>query len=495
MKYNILFIIADQHNAKTLGCYGHPDVRTPYLDQLAADGMRFNKAYTQSPICTPSRMSIFTGQYPHNHGYFGLKGRHPDHLPTMLTHFKKHGYVNGIVGKFHTPRSWMSKDCDFVKDVKAHEHEDGHSDYLDYLANKGLEPDEMPEWQGGGQSYDARAHKLSEEDTQEGWIAQECMRFLEETKDAENPFFLYMSMPKPHQEYLPAQRFWDLYNEQELTLPCNANDTVEGRHAVVKNRQKRFQAEPTPYWTVFEPRTFEAGRRRILHGYYGCVSMVDDAAGKVLNKIEQLGKRESTIVIYTSDHGDFAGEHGMIEKAPGIAFDAITRVPMIWRLPGKIKECAVSQALVETIDLFPTLCSMNEIPIPDYCDGKNIQDILEGKELEVRDVAVTENPLTKTIYTHEYKLVHYIEEMTEGKDFGELYDLKNDPWELSNLYFQEEYSSVIDDLRTRLLNWLIRTSRYQTVHPMPEGDVYEEDNKIGLNTVKINLERRSLNYL
>jgi arylsulfatase A-like enzyme len=199
----------------------------------------------------------------------------------------------------------------------------------------------------------------------------------------------------------------------------------------------------------------------------------------------------------------------MIEKAPGIAFRCVTRIPFIWSWPGHLPKSEVRDSLVESIDFVPTICDLIGIPEPNWVDGENIRTILrEGGE--VRDIAVTENPITKTVHTKRYKLTQYLPEMCDGKDFGELYDLEKDPWELTNLYFDPEYQSVIQDLRYRLYCWLIRTQRYITVNPKAPDkewneewgrtwelatDLHDEDGRLGFSFIEKMLERDWINYL
>ena len=151
-KPNVVFLFSDQHSANVLGCYGNQQVHTPNLDKLAQSGVRCTKAFTQNPVCTPSRMSYFTGQYVHNFGYYGLMGPSPSNLPNMISHFKKSGYNTGLIGKIHTPTGWLSKDSDVTLDSCDHEHLDHRNDYHYYLKNLNLlelsEHPKIPEWSG-----------------------------------------------------------------------------------------------------------------------------------------------------------------------------------------------------------------------------------------------------------------------------------------------------------------------------------------------------------
>lgn len=529
-KPNILLLYSDQHNSRVLGCYGNNEIKTPNLDKLAEEGIRFNNAYTQNPICTPSRICILSGQYVHNFGNYGLMGRAPMHLPHLFKHFKRYGYMTGMAGKTHTPTGWLTPDCDFVGDGYGFEipvtkwnvdKEEGcqgmnHDSYTHYLSQKGLGKDRddkiLQEWyelyqHNHGQGVDARSSRLEEDETIEAWSADQAIKFIEKAQEEDKPFCFWMTVPRPHQTYAPAKKFWDMYDEDKLTLPPNSENTMEGRHISARKTQKGFQESEE--WRIFEPKDWESSRRRVLHGYYANVSQVDDAMGRVLDKLDELGIRENTIIVYTSDHGEFAGEHGMIEKAPGIGFRCVTRVPSIWSWKGHLQEGETRDALVESIDFLPTVSKLAGIPLPNWVDGCDISSVLE-KDDDVRDIAVTENAVTKTIHTKKYKFTQYLPEMNNGKDFGELYDIEKDPWELKNLYFDKEYENVKNELRYKLYCWLVKTTRNVTVNPKaPSEDwvkgwdrsweiadeLYDDDGKIGFDFIKRYIDKGWMNYL
>ncbi len=280
---NVLFILADQHNAKVLGHQGHPDVRTPHLDRLAAAGTRFDTCIAQNPICTPSRVSFLSGQYPHNHGYYGLNGPNPGGLPTILGHFRRAGYTTAAAGKIHCPEYWVEDDCDHFREVSGGCSIGGNPEYAAYLRERGLfarrDADRQPG--GRGQSIDGRVSNLAYEDSDEGWTVREARGFMADAAARGQPFFAHVSLPKPHQLYTPSEPFWSLYDEDRLTLPPNADyDLAAAREAPHFIRQAAGYRDGG--WTLFEPRTFEAGRRRKLRGYLGCVSQVDHAVGELL---------------------------------------------------------------------------------------------------------------------------------------------------------------------------------------------------------------------
>ncbi len=467
---NVLWIISDQHNAKVLGHKGHPDVRTPHLDRLAAEGTRFENAVTQNPICTPTRVSYISGQYPHNHGYYGLSGPRPQGLPTVFGHFRRAGYRTAAIGKIHCPEYWVEDDCDLYHETTGCSVGGRCEAYADYLAERGLTHLEdhgaMEEFgKRGRQTVEGRPSKVSYEDSQEGWSVRRAAAFMDDCAEAGAPFLCHVSLPKPHQCYTPARRFWDLYDESTLTLPPNADYDMRaaGKPPHLVRAAERWR---TGDWTLFEPHTFEAGRLRKLHGYLGNVSHVDHAVGELLAHLREGGLEENTIVLYSSDHGDYACEHGILEKAPGISADAITRVPWMWRWPGRIAAGRTAEELAEIVDFAPTVCSLAGLPPMPTADGHDLSPLLQGETGEVRRLAVTEFAWSKSVRKGKFRYVHYPpamfpDEHPEG--FAELYDLEADPWEMRNLAGDPAHAGLIDEMRKDLLDWLITTTRPRTV--------------------------------
>ena len=446
---------------------GLTDAKTPNLDRMADEGVRFDNAITQNCICTPSRMSFLSGQYCHNHGYYGLSGPNPNGLPTMLGHFRRNGYTTAAIGKIHCPEYWVEHDSD-VYHEPCHCSIDGRSKkYAAYLEERGLTDLEdhgaMQEFgDRGRQTCEGRPSKVSYRDGQEGWIVSETIEFIQDAQEKGQPFFAHVSLPKPHQCYTPAQEFWDLYDEESLTLPPNADNEDPHMAPHLKALAERVRKGE---WALFEPKTFEAARLRKLHGYLGNVSHVDHAVGELLQWIDDNDLGDDTIIVYSSDHGDYATEHGAMEKAPGICHDAITRIPYIWRWPGHFKAGHVAEELVETVDVSSTLTQLCGLPWLETSDGYDISHLLRGENGEVREIAVTEFSNSKSVRKSDWRLVWYPKDMFKDKypdGFGELYNLKDDPWEMHNLYFEPEHQDKIAELRTDLCEWLVTTTRPTT---------------------------------
>jgi choline-sulfatase/uncharacterized sulfatase len=467
---NVLFILSDQHNAKVLGHKGHPDVKTPNLDRMATEGVRFDNAITQNPICTPSRVSWLSGQYCHNHGYYGLSGPEPKGLPTVLGHFRKAGYRTAAIGKIHCPENWVENDSDLCHDTCGCSIGGRSGEYAAYLEEKGLSNLEdhgsMQEFgDRGRQTVEGRPSKVSYEDGQEGWSVRKATEFMEQCATDDVPFFSHVSLPKPHQCYTPAKEFWGLYDESKLTLPPNADYDMKDKAPHLRQMADGWH---TRDWQLFEPKTFEAGRLRKLHGYLGNISHVDHAVGQLLDWLDENNQSENTIVVYSSDHGEYACEHGIMEKAPGICSDAITRIPMIWRWPERFKAGHVAGEIVETVDMANTLCALTGLDAMETADGKNISHMLRGESGEVRSIGVTEFAWSKSVRKGKHRLVYYPREMFADEypeGFGELYNVEDDPWEMRNLFFHPGYAKVIGELQRELTDWLITTARPATILP------------------------------
>ncbi|MDP0496491.1 MAG: sulfatase-like hydrolase/transferase [Verrucomicrobiota bacterium JB024] len=475
-KMNVVMVLADQLNANWLGCAGHPQALTPRLDAFAATGMRFDSAYCQNPICTPSRVSILSGQYCHNHGYYGLSGPAPAKLDNLFRHFRRHGYRTAAYGKLHlpeAPRNWIADDVDEFGDT--YETADGvfgESEFLDGLERKGLR-DLEDSWHNENNygkpsiAIDAMPSQLPLEETQEMWCVRKAMDFMQQ--DHEQPFCIQVAFQKPHHPLLPNERFWNLYPE-DLDLPSTWDLSPETRPP---HFQQRWEE-----WREYQPEfgregdSFEDFVRRSWRGTLACVSQIDYVFGQLLDFLKSSGLEENTIVVFGSDHGAYHGHYGILEKAPGICSDAVCRVPMLWRVPGVTSAGKASRQLVENVDMAPTLSSLCGLPSMEMADGCDISSLLAGSSDAVREIAVTENVWSKALRWENWRFVHYQQKAFAGQDVGELYDIENDPEETRNLYHDEERRELIETCRRKLLEWLIETQRAVTTQQTVKYENY-----------------------
>ena len=490
-KPNVLFLFSDQHSAKILGHKGHPHVKTPNLDRLACEGVSFDNAVTQNPICTPSRVSFLSGQYCHNHQYYGLGGENPNGLPNLFGHFKNHGYKTAAIGKIHCPNDFITNDCDYLNDI----YESGK--YRDYLKKLGIDKIEdsghLTEFEYEGyQPVDARVSSIEYRNSTEGYIVSEAIDFMEKAHKDEEPFFVFTSMQRPHECYTPSEPFWSMYDDVNMSLPISMNQEAKDKAPHLKKTAEEFK---NGFWIKFEPKTYNEAAMRKYKGYLGCVSQVDFAVGELLSYLDEKDIADDTIVIYSSDHGEYVCEHNIMEKAPGICSDMVTRIPLLFRYKSKVNAGVSPIQLAEAVDVSATLCSLCGIEGMETSDGKDLSDILMGGTHEMHEIAVTENLWSKSMRKGEYRFVYYPQKMFEKEypdGFGELYDLGNDPYELDNLYFDNKYTSLINEFRTELFDWLVTTTRPKSIVC---SDKIQSDRKISISDIEQINKMGNKNYL
>lgn len=456
-RMNVLHIMSDQHQAAVTGYEGHPQVKTPNLDRLAASGVRFLRCYTQNTICTPSRVSILSGQYCHNHGHYGLHGPRPHALPSFFSHFKAQGYRTAGIGQLHTPnnpRNWLETHLDYFADsFFSIDAINGQTRWYAELEALGLK--EKNEFYVNEKGLDKGKHKerpseLPFEYSQEGWCVREAIRFMDES--GEKPFCIQVSLERPHDPCVPAKEFWDMYPD-DLELP-------ETFHDDCSHRPPHFR-EMHDGWRKQTGDDYLNAARRRWKGYLGSITHTDHAVGQILDYLEQKELADNTIVIYHADHGGYMSSYGIHEKAPGICSEAVCRIPYIWRVPGVTEAGRVCGQFVENVDLAPTIAALCGLPPMLAADGFDISGLLGGGDGPVREIAVTECPHSKAVRWRNWRFVHYQPD-TFGEDVGELYDLDADPLERTNLYRDPAHQDLINDLRRKLLEWLIGTTRIRT---------------------------------
>lgn len=455
-KPNVLFLFSDQHNAKCMSCAGHSDIKTPHLDRLAEEGVRFANAFANNPICTPSRISFLSGLYPSTHGYYGLYGNEPEApMKSIFKHFKEQGYRTGALGKLHTPRYWIEDDCQFVYDE--------FIEYPKYLEGAGLY--ELNDNRAFTGDRDGEASQISLEHSCEIALAKQTKRFIRnegEPKDRGKknaPWFAWVSFSRPHQPYTPSDPFASMYDPELIELP----PIGENEKDFIKQQRSKFS---------------EKRLRQLVSAYYGLISQVDHAIGLILEELERMGQLENTIIVYTSDHGDYAGEHGLIEKKGGISYRAIVQIPMIVRLPGVKKDGSIREEIVESVDMFPTLCNLAGIETPNTVQGISFSEMVLGGDCPGRESALTENPYRKAIATKEWRYVANL----YGEQEDELFNIKDDPWELNNRIHDPECADVAKEMLRMLMDKTVKARKpMTTINGNWHEHVFDEDGRIDLN--------------
>ena len=451
---NILWMTSDQHHA---GCMGHaerPEVRTPNLDALANNGTSYTRAYCNSPICGPSRCSMITGLHPHGTGItgndlFDLDVENPRTLATLL---REHGYRTGLIGKGHMVGRWdrdgfeTRRYCDLCDaadgdplsvDYYRHLHENGLADRFDLGARRGGQP-------GAGQR--AFVSEIPEEHCVETWTGNAAVDFVEQEDD--RPFFLWLSFQRPHEPLaIPPERADD-YDPARIRLPDNAADFFERRFGG-KPAYQRDYVNGGRHGYPYRPDD-EADLRRQLAAYYTLVTMIDRQIGRVIDELELDGRYDDTLILYTADHGDFAGEHGLQLKNLGI-YEAVHRVPLIVKLPGR-REARSDAGLRQLVDLYPTVCEAVGIDPPPNRHGRSLADAPAKAVFCEWDFLPGPAETLLAIRSEQHRLVFNV---TNPQD-GELYDMTSDAGELKNIWHDPAVSSLRAELTGKLLTHLAR---------------------------------------
>lgn len=344
---NVVYIICDQMRADALGMLGNPNAHTPHLDRLAARGVCCERWFSNNPVCAPSRATAFTGRYPHEHGKTTNRdGEPPGRLEgTLLGHFAARGYRTGWVGKNHTYSKRALQNVDFLR-------ERGREAFRAYT------PDVPPWWHGD--AY---------------WPAEDCHAALN-TRDAIDfldagnsgtPFFLHVSYFDPHPPYFAPAEFVEMLGARAMQLPEHVPPEQLSPRLAEYARAMRFD------------RMSDAGLRQAMRYYHAAVAWgVDEQVGALVEALEERGLMDDTVLLFTSDHGDFMGQHHMVRKGM-FHYDALLRVPMIWCAPGRIEGGRRVQTPGSHVDLFPTLAGLTGGAPPEGVSGVSYAPVLRGE--------------------------------------------------------------------------------------------------------------------
>lgn len=492
---NILLITSDQQHWNTLG-FDNPEVHTPNLDRLSRMGTVFDRAYCPNPTCTPTRSSLITGQWPSQHGAYTLGTKLMEDRVTIGEYLSGKGYRSGIVGKAHfQPLASTEKytsleayptlqDLDFWKSYQgpfygfddfelARNHTDeahvgqhyalwmeekGLTNWRDYFSEPtGTMPPQLHKW------------NLPEEYHYNTWIAERTNHYMEQYKEAEQPFFLWASFFDPHPSYLVPEPWDTMYDPEKITVPA-------GRPGEHDNGSPFHRAamDPNPDYTQygFQEKPMGHGVHSHVHDtkelakdiavYYGMVSCMDKYIGEILDRLDALGLTENTLIVFTSDHGHYYGHHGLVAKGPFHYEDGV-RVPMIVSWPGQVEAGARSSAIQSLVDIPVTLLRAIGMERPATMSGMDQLDSWKQPEVRVREHTLVENNHVpgvielRTYIDERYKLTVY-----RGVDCGELYDLKEDPEEFENRWDDADYAPI----KAKLMEDFIKAEMAKDVLPM-----------------------------
>ena len=418
-KPNILFLMTDQHSMRVLGSYGNQIIKTPNLDKLANEGVVFKSNYSQNPICLPSRASLITGKMPSSLGIFGNDGILSEKT-TMATVFKAQGYEVAWLGKEH----WGATNAEVgFGNLNAEAHEAFKEKYRP-LNNLRKNIGRLPQ--------NATAYKLSENEDYEALVTDHAIKFLE--NNTTKTFFLGVSFKKPHFPFMCHQKYFDLYKDI-VDMPEVTPDMIE---ALSINEKKTIEK-----YKLDEMSSAEIKHARAM--YYGMVTYIDEQFGRVLEKLNELGLRENTIIVYTSDHGEMAGEHGLWYKNSFL--EASVAAPLIFSYPKTLPVNKKINASSMLLDIFPTLCDLSDIGQPNDLEGKSLLPLMNGIENADNSdrVAYSEMYRSSTgimVRKGKWKYIRYNSE----KEY--LYDIDTDPREINNLINSTQHQAIIRELST-----------------------------------------------
>ncbi len=498
---NILFIMYDQLRFDYLSCAGHPDLQTPNFDRVAAKGVRFSNAYVQSPVCGGSRMCFYTGRYASSHGahWNGFPLRVGEY--TLGDHLRENGMDCWLIGKTHMradadgmARLGLSADsvigarqaeCGFDTWIRDDGlwgsgpdglYDEKRSPYNEYLKSKGYEAEnpwadfanasiEGDEIASGWIFRNAdKPANIREEDSETPWLTTKTLEFLDEKK---GPWLAHVSYIKPHWPYIVPAPYHNMYNETHVRPPL--------RHEAEKdNPQEVFGAyQGNKIAQAFQK---DEVRNKVIPAYMGLIKQCDDQLGRILDHLENTGEIDNTMIVLTSDHGDYLGDHWLGEK--DLFHEQSAKIPLIIYDPRKTADStrgSVCDALVESIDLAATFVDAAGGQVPDHIlEGRSLMPWIRGETPEWRDFVISEYDYSVTpmavqlgleprdarlfmVFDGRYKMMH-----AEGGFRPMLFDLAEDPNEFHDLAKGNSHKLEMERLYGYLMQWGLRLSQRVT---------------------------------
>ncbi len=438
---NILWICSDQQRWDTIGALGNPHVRTPHLDRLCASGTAFNLAFCQSPICTPSRSSFLTGLYPSTvHGCRNGNDVWAEGAPLITKILRDQaGYDCGLAGKLHLAGAYRrteprARDDGYRVFHWSHSPRDEWGDHHAYRLWVAAQGADLGALHAAAEPIPAELHQTT-------FCADRAIAFMQEARSG--PWLMSVNIFDPHAPFDPPADYRARYDADALPGPYFQASDLEAQAAL---KAVDFQTEAK--------RPDACAAHELQAAYYAMIELIDHNVGRMLKVLEDTGQRENTLVIFTSDHGEMLGDHGLVLKGCRF-YEGLVRVPLILSWPGHIQSGVVSEALVELLDLAPTLLEYADVPIPDTMQGRSLVSLLQGATdpHSHRDFVRAEyysalNPNAPHrdnflgMYATMLRTRHYKQVSYHGLGLGELFDLAQDPHEFCNLWDDPGHAEV-----------------------------------------------------
>jgi iduronate 2-sulfatase len=439
-KPNVLFIAIDDLRPE-LGCYGVGAIKTPNIDRLAKGGMVFKRAYCQQAVCLPSRSSLITGARPDTTKAWDLSTHFRKAMPDVVTLpqlFKNHGYFSQGMGKichhgYDDEPSW-SVPTAYPK--------------APHGAGKRVQNPNGPKVALSPKGRGPVVEKVDGPDNSlhDGELGDMAVAAIQAMKDKKEPFFLAVGFIKPHLPFNAPRKYWDLYDPAKIPLAVNPFPQKGApKYAVPPGGELRSYSGVPKGWPIQEDFA-----RTLKHGYYAAISYVDAQVGRMLDELDRQGLRENTIIILWGDHGWKLGEHQAWAKHSNVEDD--TRAPLILSVPGMAKAGGATNALVEFVDIYPTLADLAGLPRPAHLEGTSFKPLLDQPDRPWKSAAFSQFPRGKalmgyTMRTDRYRYTKWVNRKDPAKvDAVELYDHQTDPQENTNLANDPATREIIADL-------------------------------------------------
>lgn len=507
-KPNFLYIMVDQHRADWLGCYGHPVVKSPNIDALARAGTRFDEFHVATPVCMPNRASFMTGRMPSVHGLRYNGCNLSDKANTFVDVLKADGYATASIGKSHLqPMTVMEArhpdtglDGPIKEAWKANNENHGLEqpdryaqsehfdfptpyygfDYVDMVTAHGDKAgghykqwfkQQYPNWQELHDPSNQLPHDytcpqvfrtpIPEEGYPSAYIRESAKNYLTsraEDSCADQPFYAFVSFPDPHHPFNPPGKYWDMYKPSDFTLPARFEDHKNPppplKHARTYFEESGGQQTPQHAFMTSDQEVQEA-----MALTAGMITMIDDAVGEIIQTLKDNGQYDNTVIVFNADHGDYLGDFNLLLKGPW-ALRSINRVPMIWSDP-QSRESLTSSALASTIDISATILERAGVAPYFGMQGESFLSCVAGND-QHRDSLLIEyndgfarngfdkSARVRTVVTKQWQLSVY-----KDQNWGELYDLENDPRQTHNLWDSDEHAETKAALFENLTQLLI----------------------------------------